>query len=349
MTSAAQVEANRSNAQKSTGPRTAEGKAVSGAECRPAWPAGQGGRRQRGRSRRVRVLPGADAGGTGPGGTDGVDAGPADRRACPGGCAGPNGCRRRRLTRSRTRASRRSRPCRRRWRPRCSPSWPSRTGTRRPRRLRLRRSAARRCRTSIRSGCSIGCWCTSGGSSIVCTGRWPSCGNCGRKGELPSSIGAGSQTRDIAFGVPVPPMNENRSTGKPALSPANGTPMLRSRTAVLRTEAGTNRAKRTQLARKSQVRSRKLQAYFQLQTWHLKLRRSRRKAVLRTNRAKRTQLPLARLSGRDPGERRTGAIWLQAQSCQTNPIQEPGSGGEEHSRGAAAAPHVPKYRQGNDL
>jgi hypothetical protein len=38
-----------------------------------------------------------------------------------------------------------------------------------------------------------------------------------------------------------------------------------------------------------------------------------------------------------------------SKSCQTNPISGAWLGGEEGSRGAAAAPHVPKYRQGNDL
>ena len=185
MASTAQVQANRSNAQKSTGPRTPGRQSRGGAECRPAWPVGQGGRRQGGRSRRVRVLPPADAGGTGRRRDRWSRCWLTGSSGCPGGCAGPNGCRRRRLTRSRIRPSRRSRPCPRRWRPRCSPYWPSRTGTRRPRRLRLRRSAARRCRTSIWRGCLIGCWCTNGGSSTVCIGRWPSCGNCGRKGELP--------------------------------------------------------------------------------------------------------------------------------------------------------------------
>ena len=136
MASAAQVSANRSNAQKSTGPRTAAGKAVAAAECRPAWSLGQGGRRQRGRSRGVRVLPGADAGGTGPGGPDGRDAGPADRGPVLAACAGPNACRRRRMTRSRTRTSGRSRSWRPRMRPNCWPSWSRRTSAVRSPRVR---------------------------------------------------------------------------------------------------------------------------------------------------------------------------------------------------------------------
>ena len=40
-----------------------------------------------------------------------------------------------------------------------------------------------------------------------------------KEGGIASSMGAGSQTRDIALGVPVPPMNENQIHGQACPEP----------------------------------------------------------------------------------------------------------------------------------
>ena len=116
-----------------------------------------------------------------------------------------------------------------------------------------------------------------------------------KEGGTASSMGVPPMTvEDSAFGVPVPPMNEpDPRAGLPCALLMGGTPMLLSRKAVLRTGAGTNRAKRTQLTRELQVGSRKSQARVlpcrKKSGGDAQPTKSRRKAGVRANRAKRTQ------------------------------------------------------------
>ena len=153
-------------------------------------------------------------------------------------------------------------------------------------------------RTFPRSGSSIGCWCTSGGSSIVCTGRWPSCGS-RRKGEL-----------QVAW-ASRPMLSKSTRAACPCYSWA-GRPCYEMPEGGTPNGDGDERAKRTQFAREFQVGSRKFfKLYFQLQTSRLKLRTSRRKAGLRTKRVKRTQLA-------------TDRTWAGAEYVRNEPTLAPG-------------------------